>query len=147
MIGQTLSGEGGRRAGWALGLAIAVGIVGWLGVRTLQQRPFDSAADARVRVDLLEPRGVIDRAPARFEWRPVTNATRYDVRIADDDALWPLFVRSTASAMLLLDPNETRALTPGRIHVWEVDAKDAAGFTIASGSAQFKVGASTGTTR
>jgi hypothetical protein len=70
---------------------------------------------------------------------PVPGAAGYRVRIADADSVWPLFVRSSTGPVLLLEPRESKALTPGRDHEWTVEALNPDGAPIGAGNARFRV--------
>ena len=91
---------------------------------------------ASVRV--IQPRGEAVDPPKEFSWVAVPGATHYQVRIADEDAVWPIFVQTTTEPRLLLDAREVNAITPGRIHEWDVEALDAKGQIIAKGGSRFR---------
>jgi hypothetical protein len=135
-----LSGEesGPRRILWALAGVVGVALVAWF---LLHSRPKGTTAPPAPAkfLKLVAPRGELDAPPARFEWQAVEGATRYTVKIEDADAVWPLFVRSTTSPPLFLDPQEASALLPGRVHAWEVQAFDEKGNVVASGGTRFLV--------
>jgi hypothetical protein len=90
-------------------------------------------------VTLLEPRGQVPVIPELFEWRAVRGAAKYKVTISDDDAVWPLLVRSTAETSLTLSAKEMEAIKPGRIHIWEVAALGLDGLPMATGGVRFMV--------
>jgi hypothetical protein len=94
--------------------------------------------DPKAYVTLRAPRGEVVAPPREFAWRAVEGAARYRVKISDEDALWPLFVKTLDRGPLVLDDKEVKAITPGRIHIWEVDALDAAGQPIARGTSRFR---------
>ena len=118
--------------------AVVLGLAGWLVLRPHGRGAPAPSPPARF-VTLVAPRGELDAAPTLFEWQTVEGASRYTVKIEDADAVWPLFVRSTASPSLSLEPDEVSALRPGRVHVWEVQAFDEKGNLIASGGTSFRV--------
>jgi hypothetical protein len=90
-------------------------------------------------VRLIVPRGEVEVAPREYLWEPVPGATSYSVKIADADAIWPLFVRRIEATALVLDAEQAKAIVTGRIHVWEVEALDAQGALIGSGATRFRV--------
>ena len=116
--------------------ALIAGI--WLGVRARQRRAADQPVPA-AEVRLLAPLGNVGALPPAFTWTPVPSAASYKVTIGDDDALWPIFVRTTTTASLPLDPKDAAAIAAGRVHAWEVVALDAAGNPVARGRARFRV--------
>jgi hypothetical protein len=120
-------------------IAILAIVVGWVVVRRAREDAAGEGRGPEQMVSLVAPRGDVDAPPALFTWKPVAGAVRYRVRIADADTVWPLFVRTTDSPALALDPGEIPALAPGRMHEWDVEAYDAAGSLIASGGTQFRV--------
>ena len=87
---------------------------------------------------VVQPRGDAVDPPKEFSWLPVRGAGSYRVRIADEDAVWPLFVKTVSEPKLVLDPKEVTAITPGRIHEWAVEALDAKGHVIARGGSRFR---------
>ena len=89
-------------------------------------------------VRLIAPRQDVNAPPSEFSWEPVPGASQYRVRIADADALWPIFVKMTTNTKLVLGPNEVTAITAGRIHEWEVEALDDKGQPIALGYLRFR---------
>ena len=90
-------------------------------------------------VALLAPLGGIAVTPRAFTWSPVPAAASYKVTIADEDAVWPIFVRTTSATSLPLDDRDTSAIAPGRVHVWEVLALDASAAPVARGTGRFRV--------
>lgn len=120
-------------------VAVALLVTGLVTVRLVRRASAPSGPSPERRVAIDSPRGDLATAPDRFAWEPVPGAASYRVRIADADAIWPLFVRSTTGAGLVLEPWEASALAPGRIHEWDVEALDAGGALIASGGTQFRV--------
>jgi len=139
MIAGVISGDGGRRALWIVAAAVAVGLIAFLWAGPRRESRLPEPGTNAANVELVAPRGSVDKAPARFEWKAVPGATAYEVRIADADSVWPLFVRTSESPLLLLGAEEATALTPGRVHEWTVEARGAGGEALASGSAQFRV--------
>lgn len=116
----------------------AVAVVIWVvGVRARHRRA--STPEPTASVTLLEPLGSIAVTPRAFTWKPVSSAASYKVTIADDDAVWPIFVRTMTASSLPLDEKDAAAISAGRIHMWEVVALDAAGNPVARGTARFRV--------
>ena len=121
-----------------VGAVLALGLALWVfGLRARGRRvvPQEPAAE----VVLLAPLGGIGETPRTFSWQPVPDAASYKVTIADDDAVWPLFVRNTTEASLIVDEKGAAAITAGRIHAWEVLALDASGASLARGRGRFRV--------
>ena len=140
MIGRTLSEEG-RPGAWWIGVAVAALVaLAFVWMRCRPGRSDGATSAAQTVIEIVEPRGELATAPFRFEWRPVPRADLYELTISDDDAIWPLFVRRTQSAVHLLDPGERSALRPGRIHLWEVAALAEDGSAIAREQARFRIG-------
>lgn len=98
-------------------------------------------AQPKAWVTLVEPRGEALTQPTRFDWNPVAGAAQYKVTIADEDAVWPLVVRTVPAPPLMLTPDEATSMTLGRIHVWDVEALGADGAPIATGGTRFRVAA------
>ena len=138
---RTLDDGANPRRRWIVpALALALFLVVGFAAVSLRRGTRRSPADAPgLAVTIEAPRGDIASAPGAFTWHPVAGATRYTVTISDADAVWPLFVRTTTDSSLALEKRETVALTPGRIHAWEVQALDASGRPIASGEARFRI--------
>jgi len=84
-------------------------------------------------VELRAPIGDQVAAPQRFEWRPVSGAVRYRVRLMEVDRreLW-----STESAATAVDlPEPIRALiVPAKTLLWQVTAYDASNAAIGESS-------------
>jgi len=121
----------------ALVLAVVAAI--WIvGVRARHRRAAPQPEPA-ANVVLLAPLGGVATAPRAFTWKPVPAAASYKVTIGDDDALWPIFVRTTNEASLPLDEKDSGAIAAGRIHAWEVVALDSRGNPVARGKARFRV--------
>ncbi len=119
--------------------AIVLVVGGWLALRSPRRSSESTDPAAERFVETVSPKGDLDAAPSEFRWRSVPEAARYTVRIADADAIWPLFVRSTETAALALDAKELSAFASGRIHVWEVEAFDASGKRVATGGTRFRI--------
>jgi len=111
-----------------------------LASKLLSRRSAPPPPEPKASVTLRRPRGEIGAPPREFAWAAVPGAVRYRVKISDQDALWPLSVRTTETTSLTLDAKEAAsAITLKRIHVWEVEGLDAAGLPIARGEAPFWV--------
>jgi hypothetical protein len=120
-------------------IATAVAVVIWVvGVRARHRRAAPRPEPA-ASVELIAPLGGIAETPRAFTWAPVPSAASYKVTIGDNDAVWPLFVRTTTASSLGLDERDAGAISAGRILMWEVLALDAAGNPVARGSARFRV--------
>ena len=138
MIGQSLSTGGAARLVWAVTLSVAACLGAWIGLRSARDTG-PAGAEADAPVEILEPRGMLAAAPRRFAWKPVTGAASYEVSIADDDTVWPLFVRRTEGTELTLEAHEAAALSPRRVFLWEATARAADGRTLARGQARFRI--------
>lgn len=135
-----------RRALWMvllLGGALVVLVV-LAAPKLLRRAPEKPPPEPLAHVKLLTPRGDLDAPPTRFSWEPIAGARQYSVKISDADAIWPLFVRTTESNSLVLDPAQTAAFLPGRFHVWEVEALDEKGVPVAHGGTSFRIKAAGG---
>lgn len=120
--------------------AVVLGVVLWLALRPTSREGSAAVPGSHLEhLTLVAPRGELESAPILFEWRPVEGARRYAVRIEDADAVWPIFVRTTVSTTLSLEPHEASALLAGRVHAWEVQAFDEEERVIASGGTRFRV--------
>ena len=91
-------------------------------------------------ISLEAPRGEVHATPELFAWQPVDGAASYRVTIGDADTVWPLVVATTTDARFPLPPGKRGAILPGRIHEWTVEALDARGALIGSGTVRFWVG-------
>jgi hypothetical protein len=71
-------------------------------------------------ITLVAPDGTLQRAPSRFEWRPLAGATSYELKLYADDArvLWT----SERSAATAVDRPATVALPTGQQYHWQVQA-------------------------
>ncbi len=93
-------------------------------------------------VSLEAPKGEVQDVPELFAWQPVAGAASYRVTVGDADTVWPLVMASTTEARLPLPPDKREAIRPGRIHEWSVEALDAGGAVIGSGTVRFWVASS-----
>ena len=124
-------------------LAIAFLILGTL--LLVGYRPWRRSAPASppvpaptASIQLIAPRQDVNAPPSEFSWAPVPGASQYRVRIADEDAVWPMFVKMTTNTKLVLGPKEVTAIAAGRIHEWQVEALDDKGQPIALGGSRFR---------
>ena len=120
-----------------LAAIVAAGLI--IALRFAAGRQAQIPREPSLYVHMVAPRGEVPEPPVEFRWMPVPGADRYTVRISDADAVWPTFVRKTTGTSAPLTDKEAAALTPGRIHVWEVEAFDARGNLMATGAVQFRV--------
>jgi len=92
------------------------------------------------RVVALAPLGDIAHVPARFEWQPIAGALNYRIRLleVDQTELWS----ATAGTNFIEVPAETQSrMSAGRKFLWQVEAMDSKGQTIATSSTQsFRIG-------
>ena len=123
-------------------LAIAAAItfvnsgIGW---RTAAG-PLSSAPDAVERsqsVGLLAPKGEVAAAPESFRWDAVASAASYRVRLMEVDktVLWESSVTSTS---VPLPPQMQRRVLPGKRFIWVVEALNASGQILATGTQDFR---------
>jgi hypothetical protein len=90
-------------------------------------------------VELVSPRGDVDSKPARLEWREVTSAVRYDVRVFEVDGT-ELWSASSPVAGLAIPPDVAAMLLPGKTVSWDVSAVGQDGVVlIRSAREQFRV--------
>ena len=94
-------------------------------------------------VRLEAPKGEVQGVPELFAWQPVAGAASYRVTVSDADTVWPLLLSTTTEARMPMPPGKRGAIRPGRIHEWSVEALDARGAVIGSGTVRFWVAAGT----
>jgi len=92
-------------------------------------------------VRLEAPKGEVQGVPDLFAWQPVAGAASYRVTVSDADTVWPLLLSTTTEARMPMPPGRRGAIRPGRIHEWSVEALDARGTVIGSGTVRFRVAA------
>ncbi len=114
-----------------LGLALAAGC-GRGGERSGPPPPL---------IEIEAPKGEVPAVPEAFRWAPVPGAASYRVTVGDADTVWPLFLGTAAEPRLAMPESRRGAIRPGRIHEWTVDALDAGGAVIGSGTVRFWVAA------
>src|SRR6476659_4657566 len=96
---------------------LTVALTGCRGRSDSREQPEANTAPIRI----IQPRGDAIDPPKEFKWTAVPGAASYRVRIADEDAVWPLFVKTVTQPRLVLEPREVTAISPGRIHEWAVE--------------------------
>ena len=106
--------------------------------QTISQRT-PPVPEPRLYIVLRQPRGELAKIPGRFVWQAVKGAAKYKVTISDEDAVWPLLVLTSTETSLELSAKEMQAITPGRIHIWEVAALGQDGLPTATGGVRFWV--------
>ena len=90
-------------------------------------------------IDMLSPRGDVDVVPARLEWREVTGAVRYDVRVLEVDGT-ELWSASSSAPGVAIPPEVAALLVPGKTVSWDVSAVGQdGGVLIRSDRQQFRV--------
>jgi len=92
-------------------------------------------ATRSLTVAILGPIGDQTAVPSRLEWRPVSGAARYHVRLSEVDrqTIWSGDTTGTAIDL----PSDVRArIVPGKTVVWQVIAYDASNAPIAESSAE-----------
>lgn len=92
-------------------------------------------------IEIEAPKGEVLAAPEAFRWAPVPGAASYRVTVGDADTVWPLFLGTATEPWLPMPETRRGAVRPGRIHEWTVDALDAGGAVIGSGTVRFWVAA------
>lgn len=118
-------------------IVVAAGLAVW--VVSARGRRAPPPPEVTATVPLLAPLGSVASPPRAFTWTPVPGTASYKVTIGDDDALWPIFVRTTRDSALPLDERDASAIVAGRIHAWEVLALDASGVPVARGTGRFRI--------
>jgi len=90
-------------------------------------------------LELVDPVGDVGQKPARFHWRAVPGAVRYQVRLMEVDRreVW----RAEAADNLIPIPASVLAMMgPGRSFLWDVSAWDKSGSALGtSGTRSFRV--------
>ena len=129
-----------------LSLKLAVGLLGVLVVASaaafIALGPMARRSELRSpspRLTLLAPIGSVSAPPTLFRWTPVLNAESYVLELTDD-ALKPVH-RSGAFLVneLVLPPEVTSRLVPGRPYLWTVTAEDGDSNRLASRSGSFVI--------
>lgn len=89
------------------------------------------------QINLVAPRGTVETRPTAFEWTPVEGARSYVVTIqsADGDTI---LTRPVDRHYLVPLDTERAYLLPGS-YAWRVEARDAAGDTIAVAQMPFRI--------
>jgi hypothetical protein len=99
----------------------------------------DGGATRSLTVELRAPIGDVVAAPQRLEWRPVSGAVRYRVRLMEVDRreLWSIETAATTADL----PEPIQALAvPAKTLLWQVTAYNAANAVIAeSGQERFRL--------
>ena len=100
---------------------------------SLPELPADPSARVyrSAAIEVVEPVGDLQSAPAELKWRPVAGATRYVVRITevDDTIVWQGVATEARAAL----PSAVRArIVPAKTLLWSVTAEDARGNAVAS---------------
>ncbi|MCU0231344.1 MAG: hypothetical protein MUC67_08180 [Acidobacteria bacterium] len=116
-------------------LALAAGLLGLAGCGGAREW----AGPPPPLVEIAFPKGEIGAVPDDFRWAAVAGAARYRVTVGDADTVWPLILGTTTEPRLPLPEAKRGAIRPGRIHEWTVEALDARGAVIASGTVRFWV--------
>lgn len=86
-------------------------------------------------LEAIAPIGDLDRQPSELQWKPVTGASRYTVRLMEVDRteLWSTTVSQTSVAL----PQAVREkILPLKTLLWEVTALDDSGGVLASSGFQ-----------
>jgi len=112
-----------------------------IGIGNLRQRPYAASEDSIERsqsLELLSPKGELKSAPQTLAWNAVPSAVRYHVRLMEVDktVLWESTVPSPSVSL----PSRIEGLIlPGKRLVWAVDAIDAGGRSLVTGSQDFRL--------
>ncbi|MBP7149832.1 MAG: hypothetical protein KBD01_20080 [Acidobacteria bacterium] len=123
---------------WILA-AVALAVLGLAGV-ALFPGGGPAAGDKLPPVlDVSEPHGDLPAPPTEFSWQRFDGAASYRVTIGDADTVWPLFLRTSVGPRLRIGAAEARAIKPGRVHEWRVEALGLDGEVLAEGLARFRV--------
>jgi hypothetical protein len=123
----------------ALAVAAAAMFV-TIGMNSYQNGPRSDGGSAIERsqtVELLAPKGDLDAPFPAFRWNAVPMAVHYRVRLMEVDKtiLWDSVV---SSASVPLPQSMERLVLPGKRLLWAVDAVDAGGRVIATGTQDFR---------
>jgi hypothetical protein len=120
----------------AAAVVVAIG-VSQTGVSVSPLSPIVDTAQRSAAMELLAPKGAVDAAPDAFRWNAVRGAASYRVKLMEVDktVVWE---STAASSSLILPPAVRQKALPGKRLIWTVDAVDAAGKLIASGSQDFR---------
>lgn len=118
--------------GLAAAAVLLLGIGFFASRREPELRPLDggSVAYRSLRLDLLSPKGDLDRAPGSLQWHAVPDAARYDIEVLGVDRT-PLWRGVSEQAQVALPESLVAQLLPGRTVLWRVVAYDASGRTLA----------------
>jgi hypothetical protein len=135
---RILAGPHLQPVGFALASVVVVVAVG-IGLRENRAPELmASSSPATLRsleIRTLGPAGDLASRPDELRWRPVDGAASYTVRVLEVDhaEIWSAETKSTAAA---LPPQVLAIAVPGKPLLWQVTAKDEAGWPVAQSSLQ-----------
>ncbi len=118
-------------AGVSLLLLVGVGIYSQRTGEGPLTNPTHSTVWRSGQFSAVSPVGDITQIPTAFQWESVPGAVKYGIHLSGVDGaeVWSAESRETS----VVPPPEIRSLlTPGRAFHWKVEAKNAAGETIAA---------------
>jgi len=100
-------------------------------------KPVVDSVERSAAVELIEPKGAIAGFPGSLRWNSVAKAASYRVKVMEVDktVVWE---STSSSNVLALPPAIGKKALPGKRLIWTVDALDASGKAIASGSQDFR---------
>jgi hypothetical protein len=80
-------------------------------------------------LEIIEPAGVLKKAPAKFAWQPVDGAAEYVVIVEGIDPAW---TAQTRDAAIKIPAEIAGRMVPGKMVVWRVKAFSAEGALLAA---------------
>lgn len=95
------------------------------------------SAERSQSIELIAPKGDLDKAPGELRWAAVAGAAQYKVKIMEVDHVL-LWQATTASLMLPVPAGVQSKSLPGKRLIWQVEALDAGGREIAQSSQSFR---------
>jgi hypothetical protein len=114
---------------------VAVGLY-W---RSGTTQPLPVSSEAPVwrsgQIALLEPLGDVTAPPREFRWEAVAGAASYRLHLQEVDGI-EIWTADSVEAKIAASAGIAAKLTPGRAFQWNVEARNAAGEKLATGSLQ-----------
>ncbi len=124
----------------AMALAALILTVG-IGVRNhsggLARPEMTERVERSQGVELIAPKGDLAKAPEDLRWAAVAGAAQYRIRILEVDRV-VLWQTSTASLAVRVPAEIQSKVLPGKRLIWQVEAFDAGGKELATGSQDFR---------
>ncbi len=100
-------------------------------------RPVSDSAERAQAVETIAPKGSLAGMPVELKWTAIPGAVRYNLRLMEVDrtVLWQ---QSAASSPLAIPAAIQKLALPGKRLLWTVEALDAGGRVLASGTQDFR---------